>query len=329
MIISRLIGLLLGKRDGEVERMHNRNAGAGRKRRIPPELVAEAMADRQRVLDLGAARALPPEYVLLTPKVPITIPEDPSDSWFGGSARLPADMPWPQIDGADALFLCQINCAGLPQDIWGGVGPRSGWLAFFARRTWPYVPLVLHFDGPCETRPGPSPEGADWFWDRRHSKPCPELPRWPIAMQATNEIEPKPRGFQKRRAPDFPDPLANEAFNLRRPEFQPLDRQTLEVLLRALRADVDRFGKFAADALQKSSDGSARAKANATFIPVRSGSALDRRCCGDRSGRLAARSARLALRSIGSRPPCPYLATRPMVAAMSLSSGKDSIPITP
>ena len=59
-------------------------------------------------------------------------PHGPEKSWIGGDPKLPDPFRWPSRDGQPYQFLCQINCATLPKELWGGLGPRTGWLAFFS-----------------------------------------------------------------------------------------------------------------------------------------------------------------------------------------------------
>ena len=41
-------------------------------------------------------------------------------------------MPWPCMDGGAPLqFVAQVCCADLPKEMWGGIGPREGWLLLF------------------------------------------------------------------------------------------------------------------------------------------------------------------------------------------------------
>ncbi len=64
------------------------------------------------------------------------VPTNPdSPSWLGGRPRMPASIDWPRHEGEPMGFLAQIHCGDLPKDLWGGVGPRSGWLVFFIGRT--------------------------------------------------------------------------------------------------------------------------------------------------------------------------------------------------
>ena len=61
-------------------------------------------------------------------------------SWVGGLPFLPPDIEWPRAvnpedrDG-NAIplhFVCQIALADLPPRLWGGLGPRAGWLLLFS-----------------------------------------------------------------------------------------------------------------------------------------------------------------------------------------------------
>lgn len=58
-----------------------------------------------------------------------------SQSWLGGQPKLPVSVPWPtagtQYGSAPLQFLAHISCADLPDNLWNGEGPRTGWLVFF------------------------------------------------------------------------------------------------------------------------------------------------------------------------------------------------------
>ena len=64
--------------------------------------------------------------------------EAPS-SWIGGLPMLPVNIDWPRARNSEypdkgeipLNFLAQIACSDLPHDLWGGFGPRDGWLVFF------------------------------------------------------------------------------------------------------------------------------------------------------------------------------------------------------
>src|SRR4051794_35460514 len=79
----------------------------------------------------------------LRPIVPLAAGEN-HRSWLGGCPHLPEPFSWPQRDGKPLHFLGQIDCAALPRDIWGGVGPRTGWLAFFVGMAERICAEVVH-----------------------------------------------------------------------------------------------------------------------------------------------------------------------------------------
>jgi len=94
----------------------------------------------------GRSWAPPPSVreeitVVLRRQVP---PRDaPPRSWIGGLPMLPDTIEWPrarnsEYRGAGEIplnFAAQIACADLPKELWGGLGPREGWLLFFLA-TW-------------------------------------------------------------------------------------------------------------------------------------------------------------------------------------------------
>lgn len=59
-------------------------------------------------------------------------PQRETSSWVGGLPKLPAKMDWPMVGTRPAVFLAQISLEDLPKALWNGVGPRSGWLVFWA-----------------------------------------------------------------------------------------------------------------------------------------------------------------------------------------------------
>ena len=76
--------------------------------------------------------------VVLRRQVPIRHDET-ARSWLGGLPSLPDDVEWPRSiaheypeAGERPLhFVMQICCADLPAALWGGLGPRTGWLIIF------------------------------------------------------------------------------------------------------------------------------------------------------------------------------------------------------
>ena len=116
---------------------------------------------------LAQARERQGPYVLLAPAVPL--PASQSAGWFGGAPSLPDDIAWPEIGGEALRFACQIDLSALPVNIWGGVGPRKGWLAVFLHPE-NEKGRVLHVDGKMVPRKGPGQSDAQWFWPRRYNR---------------------------------------------------------------------------------------------------------------------------------------------------------------
>jgi uncharacterized protein YwqG len=70
--------------------------------------------------------------VVMRRQVPIRFDEE-ARSWIGGLPRMPVGTEWPRAKPKKPLhFVAQINCADLPPELWGGLGPREGWLLLFA-----------------------------------------------------------------------------------------------------------------------------------------------------------------------------------------------------
>ncbi|MDC9824006.1 YwqG family protein [Devosia sp. ZB163] len=110
-------------------------------------------------------------------------------SWLGGMPEMPADQPWPEGPSGKMVFVAQICCSDLPRMLWGGIGPREGWLLLFLDALpvggEPYS-RILHVleRGPARH------EGSEIeidFLDRRHrASPgtAPALPHVPIELVA-------------------------------------------------------------------------------------------------------------------------------------------------
>ncbi|MBY4635532.1 DUF1963 domain-containing protein [Sphingopyxis sp. XHP0097] len=198
---------------------------------VPADELIEAVA-----LQAEAAANLPtPERCAATsatfaPRFP-PHGDAPIHSWLGGRPRLPETMEWPKVDGREGDFLAQISCAALPPMIWDGVGPRSGWLAFFANPD-SGAPAVLHLaeDGP--PRDPPHPVGAFW------SPPGPGLggfarrafPEWPID-QVNGHVA---------LCSDVAD-ASTEAYDVADPAFHPFDWDSLTAMIGLLESRRDRL----------------------------------------------------------------------------------------
>ncbi len=74
---------------------------------------------------------------------------DAPRSWIGGLPMIPDTIAWPRAKSEEhpgkglipLNFLAQIACADLPAELWGGLGPRQGWLVFFCA-SWGGTPFV-------------------------------------------------------------------------------------------------------------------------------------------------------------------------------------------
>src|SRR3546814_9287019 len=107
--------------------------------------AVEARADRMTTDGYDGDTAV---RVRLVPQIPLRDAIQ-THSRLGGRPHLPAATDWPRIDGVKGDFLAQIACADLPQGLWDGLGPRDGWLAFFAHPvTGEAIALHLAEDGP-------------------------------------------------------------------------------------------------------------------------------------------------------------------------------------
>ena len=142
--------------------------------------------------------------VVLRRQVPLAA--GPARSWLGGLPRLPDSVEWPRTVAPDRAdegdrplhFVAQISCEDLPPDLWGGLGPRVGWLLFFLNPLDPEgddprLVRVVHVEEwgaereppvdlpPVDEETGPGP-------DYRHCRTVRDIPtrwrRWPVDLVA-------------------------------------------------------------------------------------------------------------------------------------------------
>jgi hypothetical protein len=169
----------------------------------------------------------------LHPIVPLAAGEN-YRSWLGGCPHLPEPFSWPQRDGKPLHFLGQIDCAALPPDIWGGLGPRTGWLAFFVGMAERICAEVIHAPqlGPKRTPPAksrfyflPSMLGAvPEVYD--------EIPHWPVDVVAWADGAPDP--YQSI----VKNPALHPEIDLGQAQFQPYDWDTFLALLKTAKASA-------------------------------------------------------------------------------------------
>lgn len=191
-------------------------------------------------------------------------------SWLGGLPMLPEGVEWPlgvnpENRGAGEVplhFIAQVCCADLPTELWGGLGPREGWLLLFVNGnssdhddmgTW----RVLHVPELGEERQppvgiGPIHDGTytgSTEWTLRESI----YPRWPVDVVCVpNELRIEegrslaaPKDFAsilyegQPVAPESRNPLKVEPFTWRC-LVEALDK-TLADLRKPLPPQADRY----------------------------------------------------------------------------------------
>ena len=182
----------------------------------------------------------------LVPQIP---PRDAisTDSWLGGRPRLPAGMEWPRIDDQPADFLAQISCADLPRDLWGGLGPREGALAFFIHRR-NHDMRVLHLREPGAPVASPftlndpqgwfGPHGGLGFGDLA-SFAVRAFPEWPVDLIAVRPGDTDPRSEGDPAEPG--SALFDRGYDIADPAFHPFDWGSMTAMVALLEMRLDRL----------------------------------------------------------------------------------------
>ncbi|AWC22706.1 hypothetical protein CO731_02172 [Aminobacter sp. MSH1] len=187
------------------------------------EDLAGQLVHEQKLMD---AQATEPVVVRLVPQIPLRDVDHPR-SWLGGAPAMAEHIPWPVIDGRNANFLAQICCADLPADLWDGLGPRDGWLAFFIHPT-DYAVHVLHLSEMGPWRQGPEDLSIDGWsislpYAKLRLKPIDAWPRWPVDLIALRPGDPDPR---REGHSEASHEVYKQGFDLASPEHRPFDRST-------------------------------------------------------------------------------------------------------
>lgn len=197
-------------------------------------MVNQAVHDQKLI----NAQGTEPVVVRLVPQIPLRDVERPR-SWLGGTPAMAENIPWPQIDGRDANFLAQICCADLPRDLWDGLGPRDGWLAFFIHPT-DYNMHVLHLGEMGPWRKGPESLDIDGWsitlpYAKTRLKPIKAWPRWPVDLMSVRPGEPDPRleGWSEAT-----HKIYEQGFDVASPEHRPFDRSTTFEMLEIAEASL-------------------------------------------------------------------------------------------
>lgn len=170
---------------GQPENGSKTNRMAGAEAGAKPASPAKPAKPPQKMLPFRGKDSV---SVRLVPQVPITF-GDGGAGWLAGAARLPPGMPWPVIDGEALQLLAQIDCTQLPPGLWGGLGPRQGWLAvFLGPRS--YRPHVVHFHEAGTLQRTPAMPSGSYILG---SGAVPAFPRWPVDLIAVPAGQEAPR----------------------------------------------------------------------------------------------------------------------------------------
>jgi hypothetical protein len=173
-------------------------------RKMVADILAGMTAQIRHEQDMIAARGKEPVSVRLVPQAPVRDRTRPR-AWIGGGARLPSGSAWPQIDGSALQLLTQIDCAQLPENLWGGRGPRTGWLAIFLDPKSVRA-KVLHFTEAGDFTPSP-PVGHDdnmlGYDGRKRAEESGytwAFPCWPVDIVSVVDGRDDPRKERRRTA---------------------------------------------------------------------------------------------------------------------------------
>ena len=136
------------------------------------------------------------------------MPIDPKNkivSWLGGRPYMPVNLEWPSVDNQPLVFVAQLHCADFPDQLWGGVGPREGWLLFFFGASYvedgdsAFPVKVLHTTELGEERDSAydSCTNSDIEWMMSSNKPgwnsgtTLTIPKWPVNIYEKSHDEPE------------------------------------------------------------------------------------------------------------------------------------------
>lgn len=231
--------------------------------------MMDGMIDQLAALTaLEDARNTEAVVVRLQPQIPLRDADHPR-SWLGGGPAMAETVAWPVVDGEATRFIGQICCADLPADLWGGLGPRAGWLALFIH---PKRVVALHLDelGPwraCRGEPG-----EDLWLPYLARKgypgvaPMRERPRWPVDLVAVRPGGPDPRTPGRSK---IMREIYKRGHDVRDAEHRPFDRNsTLEMLAMIEGGIVERLAAMTAREQKAATSEDERSKSAARRGPL-------------------------------------------------------------
>ncbi|KGB52525.1 hypothetical protein FG91_03269 [Sphingopyxis sp. LC81] len=205
-------------------------------------MISEVEEEAQRIETVDAEEVT----LRLVPQIP---PRDAisTNSWLGGRPHPPAGMEWPRIDDQPADFLAQIGCADLPRDLWGGLGPRDGALAFFIhRRKHELRVLHLRDTGMPVTPPFTLNDPEGWFGPHGGlasgdlgAFAVRAFPEWPVDLVAVRPGDADPRSEGDPNEPGAA--LHDRGYDIADPAFHPFDWGSMTAMVALLEQRLDRL----------------------------------------------------------------------------------------
>ena len=168
---------------------------------IEPSVAAPSPAARAKA---SSRLVIEEASVVLRRQIPVRFDQAPR-SWLGGLPMMPAQVPWPIAVSTDhpgrgptpLHFVAQVACEDLPPELWGGLGPRTGWLLLFLKgEDWdvmsnPAALQVLHTSElGAERQPPPQIRpvhdetytGPDYSFVRSQAEVPTVWRRWPVDL---------------------------------------------------------------------------------------------------------------------------------------------------
>ena len=178
--------------------------------------------------------------VYLRPIIPAPKSARKTTSWLGGRPRMPSYQPWPSNNGIPLQFVCQLDCSSLPSRLWGGYGPREGWLVIFAGGAGRANPYIVHIDKLGRERKAPKKlNRAHMYSSLPHDAPEGfdfETPRWPVEVVSDHSDQ----KFQRNEICIDRPPIED----LKNPLNQPHDWDTLILLFEMMLSNIRQRKKW-------------------------------------------------------------------------------------
>jgi len=220
-------------------------------REMVSQMLASMVAQVEHEADLVERRGTEPVAVRLVPQIPPRR-DEVATSWLGGRPRLDPGQTWPDIREVPGEFIAQIACAGLPADIWDGLGPRRGSFAIFIHpRDGDVALLHVQEAGEPVDPPHPldtggsffAPNGGVRFGDlmpfTRHA-----FPEWPVDLVAVRPGDPDPRVDDEDAGDDSVGyRLYRSGYDIADPAFHPFDWDSMTAMVEVLAMRIARYWK--------------------------------------------------------------------------------------